>query len=106
MEKKYLGLPSGYIQKNEKIEEGIKREIEEETKLKVTIEKLLTINSGFKLRIECSYIGYCEDTSNLVINKDEILEAKFFPLNDLPKGLLDEHSKLIELAVQSNKFLI
>ena len=94
------GLPSGYTQKREKLEDGIKREIEEETKLKVTIDKLFNLNSGFKLRIECSYIGYCDDTSTLVVNQDEILEAGFFQTNNLPKGLLDTHVKLIELAVQ------
>jgi ADP-ribose pyrophosphatase YjhB (NUDIX family) len=97
------GLPSGYTKKREKLEDGIKREIEEETKLKVTIDKLFNLNSGFKLRIECSFIGYCEDTSTLVVNQDEILEAKFYPTNDLPKGLLDTHIKLIELAVQQKK---
>jgi len=97
------GLPSGYTQKREKLEDGIKREIEEETKLKVTIAKLLNLNSGFKLRIECTYIGYCDDTSTFSANTNEILDAKFFPTNNLPKGLLDTHKKLIELAVQLPK---
>lgn len=97
------GLPSGYTQKRERLEDGIKREIEEETKLNVTIDKLFNLNSGFKLRVECSYIGYCDDTSTLKINSDEILEANFFPTNSLPKGLLDTHIKLIELAVQQKK---
>jgi ADP-ribose pyrophosphatase YjhB (NUDIX family) len=94
------GLPSGYVKKREKFEDGIRREIEEETNLKVSIGKLLNLNSGFKLRVECTYIGYCEDVSSLSINSNEILEAKFFSINNLSEGLLENHIKLIHLAIQ------
>lgn len=97
------GLPSGYIQKREKLEDAIKREVLEETKLNVTIGKLLNLNSGFKLRLECSYVGHCDDVSLLNVNSDEVLEAKFFPTDNLPEGLLENHVKLIQLAVQQQK---
>lgn len=96
------GLPSGYVKKREKFEDGIKREIEEEANLKVSIGKLLNLNSGFKLRVECTYTGYCEDVSSLKINSNEILEAKFFATSSLPEGLLETHVKLIQLAVIEN----
>jgi ADP-ribose pyrophosphatase YjhB (NUDIX family) len=97
------GLPSGYIQKREKLEDAVKREVLEETGLSVRIGSLLNLNSGFKLRIECSYVGYCEDSSALSINNDEVLEAKFFPVNELPKGLLESHISIIQIAVQQQK---
>ena len=78
--------------------DGIKREIEEETKLEISIGKLINLNSGFKLRVECTYLGFCEDASKLTVNPDEVLEAKFFKLNELPDGLLESHTKLIQLA--------
>jgi len=93
------GLPSGYTKKREKFEDGIKREVEEETKLKITVGKLINLNSGFKLRVECTYLGHCDNTSTLEVNNDEVLEAKFFATNELPQGLLDTHARLIELAV-------
>ncbi len=97
------GLPSGYIKKREKIENALRREIQEETNLKVVIGSLFNLNSGFKLRIECSYIGFCDDISTLEINSKEILDAKFFPPNSLPHGVLDSHINLIGEATQIRK---
>lgn len=97
------GLPSGYIKKREKLEDALMREIEEETKLRVIIDNLFNLNSGFKLRIECSYTGFCENVSTLKINNKEILDAQFFATDKLPPGLLDSHIKLIDLAIKKRK---
>lgn len=95
------GLPSGYAEKRESLENAIQREIKEETNLHVTIGKLLNINSGFKLRLEITFMGQCLDVSTFKINSDEILDAKFFSVEDLPEGLLESHKKLIYDALDN-----
>lgn len=92
------GLPSGYAEKREKLEDAIQREIKEETNLHVTINDLLNINSGFKLRLEITFLGHCSDVTTLKINNHEILNAKFFHIENLPEGLLASHKKLIDNA--------
>lgn len=94
------GLPSGYLKRREKLEDGLKREIKEETGLVVDIDTILNINSGFKLRIECTFIGHCDEEVTLEkINRNEVLEAKFYSLDNLPDSLLNSHKKFIELAI-------
>lgn len=90
------GLPSGYAKRNEKLELAIAREIKEETNLDVEIQNLINLNSGFKLRIECTFSGSCKIKDNLKVNSNEILEARFFDINDLPSGLLETHKNLIK----------
>jgi len=94
------GLPSGYAQKKERLEDAIQREIKEETNLDVEINRFHHLNSGFKLRIEITYVGQCLDISNLKLNTDEILTANFFPIDELPDGLLATHRNLIRTALK------
>lgn len=94
------GLPSGYAQKRERLEDTIKREVNEETKLNIKVVKLINLKSGFKLRIECTFIAFCENSENIKINGDEVLEAKFFNVQNLPDGTLQSHVDLINIAVQ------
>jgi NADH pyrophosphatase NudC (nudix superfamily) len=100
------GLPSGYLKRREKLEDGLKREIKEETGLTVQIDTLLNLNSGFKLRLECTFIGRCnEEIISEKINKNEILDAKFYSLDNLPEGLLISHKGLIELAIGKQYYM-
>jgi hypothetical protein len=71
----------------------------------VQIETILNLNSGFKLRLECTFIGYCnEEIVSEKINRNEILDAKFYSSDNLPDGLLVSHKGLIELAIDKQIF--
>ncbi len=48
------GLPSGYANRGETLEQSIAREIFEETGLRAEISELVSMKSGFKLRIEAT----------------------------------------------------
>jgi 8-oxo-dGTP diphosphatase len=96
------GLPSGYANKGETLESAVIREVEEELGLSLEVTKLLRLRSGFKLRIEATFLGHIQ-SGTPVPNRREILEAKYFDLNELPTGLLESHGELISLAQQHLK---
>lgn len=89
------GLPSGYANSGEALEDTVRRELKEETNLDVTIERLLRINSGFKLRLEATFLGRLSG-GKMILDPKEVIEAKFFNLEELPSGLLASHKEIIE----------
>ena len=91
------GLPAGYAKKSETLEACIGREIEEETGLLVESQSLLKIVSGYKLRFEAIYMARLAG-GELLIDTGELLEARFFPLDRLPNGLLKTHLEFIDMA--------
>jgi 8-oxo-dGTP diphosphatase len=88
------GMPSGYVNRGERFEDGLRRELREETGLDAEIRTLLQLNSGFQLRVEAVYAGQITG-GDLQIDPGEILEARFFALDALPDGLLTNHRDII-----------
>lgn len=91
------GLPSGYANRGELLQDALAREIKEETGYAVEVHSLLRVVSGYKLRVEVSYQGEIVGGS-FVLDGREVLEAKFFALAELPDGILNSHRQLIALA--------
>lgn len=92
------GLPSGYAKKTERLEDAFAREVFEETGYIIKTEFLLRIKSGYRLRLEVSYLGYLVG-GNLQLDGREVLEARFFPMDELPKGLLQSHREIIDAVI-------
>jgi ADP-ribose pyrophosphatase YjhB (NUDIX family) len=89
------GFPSGFAQRGETFQETIVREVREETGLTVRVGRLLELRSGFRYRAEVYY----EATLNggldgLVLERREILEARLFPLDALPRTMPPLHREL------------
>jgi 8-oxo-dGTP diphosphatase len=89
------GLPSGYAEKGEKLEETLVREVKEETGYEIEVDSLLKLVSGYQLRIEATYTGKLTG-GELRLDPNEVLEAKFFSLNNIPEGTLETHKELIK----------
>lgn len=91
-------LPGGFLEEDETMEEGAKRELEEETGLK--IEKLQQVAAfgtpGRDPRgrtISIAFVGLI-DAEPKIKASDDALDVKWFDLNDLP-NLAFDHSEII-----------
>jgi 8-oxo-dGTP diphosphatase len=91
------GLPSGYANKQEKLEDTLCREVREETGYEVQVMRFLRMVSGFRLRLEGSYLGKITGGVRQLDPK-EVIEAQFFEKDALPEGLLPSHRQIIALA--------
>lgn len=92
------GLPTGYARKRERFEDTVVREVKEETGLDVTVGQLVNMKSGYKLRLEVAYAAELVG-GVLTLDSFEVLEARWFALDELPPGVLDAHRLMIEKNV-------
>jgi len=91
------GLPGGYANRSEKLEETLVRELKEETGYRVQITSLIRVVSGYRLRLEASYRGKFLGGEER-LEAREVLEARFFKRDELPATLLRSHREIIRLA--------
>lgn len=80
------GLPSGYTNRGETLEDTLRREVYEETGCTIEVSELIQIKSGFQLRVEAYYLGKLIG-GELEVDGNEVLEAAFFPFDALPSGM-------------------
>ena len=91
------GLPSGYAERGETLEQTLQREIRKETGYIVEVTRHLRVVSGYRLRLEINLVGRFLG-GELQLDPKEVIEARFFHLNELPDGLLSTHREIIALA--------
>lgn len=95
------GTPSGYLERGETIEAGFAREVSEETGLQVRDVRIHKINSGFRLRMEVSVIGWLADAREPQVDGVEVSQARFFAYHELPDGLRATQRDAITAALQN-----
>ena len=96
------GFPSGFAQRGEQFGDTIVREVREETGLTVTAGRLLDVRSGDKYRVEVYYEAtLAGDLDGLVLEDREILEARLFRLDDLPRAMPPLHRELARRGARS-----
>jgi ADP-ribose pyrophosphatase YjhB (NUDIX family) len=89
------GFPSGFARRGERFQDTVVREVREETGLTVRVGRLVELRSGYRYKAE----AYFEATlagglDGLVLDKQEILEARLFTLAELPAAMPPLHRKL------------
>jgi 8-oxo-dGTP diphosphatase len=94
-------MPGGKIDFGEKVHEGIIREVLEETgtKIKVGDLQLLSVTNDIVPDAHFVTIGFlCEKFEGelRVTEPDEIVEWRWFPLNDLPTPMYPTSKKMVE----------
>lgn len=76
------GLPGGSLDYGESPEDAVKREVWEETGLNIEIERFLFVKTWSPDRVGLYYL--CEITGGELHPTDEVSEAGYFSLDDLP----------------------
>ncbi|XVQ08088.1 NUDIX hydrolase [Spirillospora sp. CA-255316] len=78
------GLPGGYVNAGERLEDGVRREILEETGLAVRVEgPPVRLASGFRFRVEVYYEAEIVG-GDLDLDPGEILEGGWYGQHELP----------------------
>ena len=88
------GLPSGYVNSGEILEDALRREVAGENRYQVGDLTPIRLVSGYKLRLEASYFGHLVGGEQR-LDRHEVLAARFFPLRELLGGLIDSHRQRI-----------
>jgi ADP-ribose pyrophosphatase YjhB (NUDIX family) len=89
------GLPGGYLERGETAEDGILRELREETALVATLNGIFAVEDVDAYQREVVFTGHIDDNQTPKLNH-EIFEAAFVPLDQIPDGMLPRHGALIE----------
>jgi 8-oxo-dGTP diphosphatase len=92
------GLPGGYAHVAERLEETLARELREETGYRIEEQRLLRVNSGYRMRVEVVYTARLAGGA-AHLDEREVLAAGLFSPDALPDGLLRDHRELIALAM-------
>lgn len=78
------GLPGGWLERNESPTDGLRRELREETGLRATIGPVaLVTRRRTPAHLVMAYLGWVVPGPLTLSN--EILEARWFPLSELPQ---------------------
>ena len=91
---RHWSLPSGWLKAKETAEEGFRREVREETGIDIQVEGLLRIQSGYALRLEVICKSRTDATA-VTFTSNEVFEARFFSVDDLPASVPPEHREYI-----------
>ena len=90
------GFPGGYLKSNESAENGIIREVFEESGLKIELIKQITIKKDSKTHFTIYFLGKIISSEKFKLQKLEIIDAGFFDISELPEPILKDHKILIE----------
>jgi 8-oxo-dGTP diphosphatase len=96
---KGLALPGGFVDVGERVEDALRREMQEETNLEVEISKLLGVYSDPKRdpRFHTASVVFIAKAKGQPKGGDDAKEAKLYALEEIPMDLLVfDHSDILK----------
>lgn len=90
------GIPGGFINPAEQIDEAVKREIMEETGLELENLQLVWVRT-INRHIEAIFVATGKGEAK--VKSMEIKEVKWFPLDQLPKGMSVLQEEIVRQAL-------
>ena len=94
------GLPSGYAVRRETWEQGLAREVREETGLAVTDVAVVRVRSGFEGRIEVLLAATAPPGAEPHPDGGEVLAADFVDVAEARSRLRGEHVRMLDLVIR------
>ena len=100
-------LPSGFVELNESIEKAVIRELNEETGINGKVLRLIDTNSRYnEIYGDLIWVTFeVKKTSGKVIARDDARDAKYFPINDLPKLPFSANRRAIKRYIKTYRDL-
>lgn len=101
-------MPGGKLKYGETFEDAAKREVDEETGIKINDMNVICLNCDVNEHAHFITLGfYSEDFSGeaQVLEPDEITEWKWFSLNSLPENIYFPSKKILENYKQKKFYL-
>lgn len=93
------GIPGGFIDKGEQAEDAIRREIREEIGIEISRLKLYMIRTlGSHLEI----LFFAKPEGEPGICSAEIIELRWFPIDEIPSDVAKTHRKHIDEAIRDS----
>jgi ADP-ribose pyrophosphatase YjhB (NUDIX family) len=96
------GLPGGSLKSGESLERCLVRELQEETGMKIEVDRLLSAAAHpARRRVDTIFACHLADGEGLERFRPsaEVSEARYFALDELPQGMYAGHGRLIARAV-------
>lgn len=99
---RFWELPGGSMVPGETPEEAVQREVWEETGVQVAIIELLGWYQRTGFRAHCAPVYLCQPQRGQPQARDEdILQARYFPLHRLPRGLCPWYRAILRRDLHS-----
>lgn len=92
-------LPGGFLDWDETIQEGVIREVQEETGLSVEVKEMLGVFDSTKRnsqKIAFTFIVNVIGQNDVKVQESEVLDFQWVTIESLPEGVAFDHNVMLE----------